>query len=199
MKTTPVDKQQLDGLSDETLIQLALDGKELAYTLLVRRHERLVRHVLQRYFTDTDAVKDVQQETFAKAFRMLHRFRGDSKFSTWLCKIAMSQAVNRLRSRRYAAWDALDDALAHWQEDLDRQEAALGKREGQRLLRQAVQRLNPNDATALDLFYFREQSIEEIGRITGWTNNNIKSRLSRARQRLHGLLTKEGIDIGYFG
>jgi RNA polymerase sigma-70 factor (ECF subfamily) len=73
----------------------------------------------------------------------------------------------------------------------------LEKQETGELLRQALGQLSPQDATALDLFYFREQSIEEIGQITGWTASNIKSRLSRARQRLHNVLVNEGLAAEY--
>lgn len=196
MKTT--DHNNHRQLPDETLLRLVLDGEEAACTILVQRYERLVRYVLQRYLTDDEAVKDVVQDTFVKAFRALPGFRGDSKFSTWLCKIAISLAISRLRSKRHATWDTLEDTLAYWEADIQHQEQALEKQEARRLLRQAVSQLNPHDATALDLFYFREQSIEEIGQLTGWTTTNIKSRLSRARQRLHGALLKEGLGAEFF-
>ncbi len=180
-------------LTDETLICLALSGQQEAYTMLVHRHERLLRFVLQRYLTDPEAVREVVQDAFVRAFRALPGFRGDSKFSTWLTRIAISQALNRLRSKRYTAWDSLEDTLLQKEEDYHSHETALEKQEMSRLLRRVIRQLGPNDATALELFYFREQSIEEIGQITGWTASNIKSRLSRARQRLQGALRKEGL------
>lgn len=198
MKTIVNTENRLSQLDDNNLIRLVLSGQEEAYTEVVRRYQRLIRHVLQRYLTDPEAVQEVTQDTFLRAFRALPGFRGDSKLSTWLSRIAISQAVSRLRSRKYAAWDPIEDTLARWETDLHDSEKALEKQESSRLLRQAVQRLNPNDATALELFYFREQSIEEIGQITGWTATNIKSRLSRARQRLQGALLKEGLHAGYF-
>ncbi|MCK6691223.1 MAG: sigma-70 family RNA polymerase sigma factor [Thermoanaerobaculia bacterium] len=198
MKTIVKTENRLSQLDDNTLICLVLSGQEEAYTEVVRRYQRLIRHVLQRYLTDPEAVEEVTQDTFLRAFRAMPGFRGDSKLSTWLSRIAISQAISRLRSRKYAAWDSIEDTLAHWEMDLHDSEKALEKQESNRLLRQAIQRLNPNDATALELFYFREQSIEEIGRITGWTATNIKSRLSRARQRLQGALLKEGLHAEYF-
>lgn len=185
-------------LSDEQLISLVMSGQQQAYTALVHRHERLLRFVLQRYFSDPEAVKEVVQDTFLRAFRSLSNFRGESKFSTWISKIAVSLAINRLRLRRYAAWDALEDTQIFGQEDVVDSDIHLEKQENSQLLRQAILRLSPQDATALELFYFREQSIEEIGQITGWTTSNIKSRLSRARQRLHGVLVNEGLHAEYY-
>lgn len=173
-------------------------GQQQAYTALVHRHERLLRFVLQRYLSDREAVREVIQDTFMRAFRALPDFRGESKFSTWLSKIAVSLAINRLRVKRYSPWASLDDTLKIWENDLHDNEALLEKQESGQLLRQALLQLCPQDATALELFYFREQSIEEIGHLTGWTSSNIKSRLSRARQRLQKVLVNEGLHTEYY-
>lgn len=185
-------------LTDEKLIHLVIAGQQQACTVLFKRHERMLRFVLQRYLSDPEAVKEVIQDTFLRAFRALSGFRGESKFSTWLSKIAISVAITRLRTKRYSAWASLEDTLSHWQEDLHDNEIWLEKKETSRLLRQALHQLCPQDATALELFYFREQSIEEIGQLTGWTTSNIKSRLSRARQRLHNVLVSEGLHTVHY-
>lgn len=180
-------------MTDEKLIQLIQAGHQRAFTALVERHERLLRFVVRRYLNDPEAISEVVQDTFMRAFRALPGFRGESKFSTWLSRIAVSIAINRLRVRRYEAWDSLDNAARHLQKTTGDSSQVLEKQENSQLLQQALRRLNPQDATALDLFYFREQSIEEIGQITGWTSSNIKSRLSRARQRLHHVLVSDSL------
>lgn len=188
MKTITSTANPLSHLSDESLIALVLSGQEEAFSVLVHRHNRLLRFILQRYLNDSEAVKDVIQDTFARAFLALPGYRGDSKFSTWLSRIAIRQAATRMRSKRFATWSPIEDATSHWEETLQNNETALEKKESGRLLREAVRNLGRKDATALELFYFREQSIEEIGQITGWTAGNIKSRLARARQRLRNVL-----------
>ncbi|MDO8367019.1 MAG: sigma-70 family RNA polymerase sigma factor [Saprospiraceae bacterium] len=185
-------------LTDETLISLVLSGQESACTILVKRYERLLHSVLQSYLPDYESRQEVIQDTFLRAFRALPGFRGESKFSTWLCKIARSQAISRLRMKRYAAWSSIEGTLSDWEADLHSNEVLLEKQESSQLLRLAVQQLQPNDAKALELFYFYEQSFEEIGALTGWTVSNIKSRLFRARQRLHASLLKEGLQAEYF-
>lgn len=198
MKTVTQTGNRYNQLPDEKLISMVMAGKQQAYTALVHRHERLLRFVLQRYLTDHEAVREVIQDTFMRAFRALPDFRGESKFSTWLSKIAVSLAINRLRVKRYSSWASLDDTLKIWEKDLHDNEVLLEKQESSQLLRQALLQLCPQDATALDLFYFREQSIEEIGHLTGWTTSNIKSRLSRARQRLQKVLVNEGLHTEYY-
>ena len=183
--------------TDEKLIHLAVAGHQQACTILVRRYERLLRTVLQRYLSDPEAVKEVAQDTFVRAFRALPGFRGESKLGTWLCKIAVSLAISRLRLRRYAMWESIDGILPHGHESSHDGDAVLEKKETSQMLRQALRQLSPQDATALELFYFREQSIDEIGHLTGWTRSNVKSRLSRARQRLHSVLVSEGLYTAY--
>jgi RNA polymerase sigma factor (sigma-70 family) len=138
------------------------------------------------------------QDTFLRAYRALDTFRGESKFGTWLGRIAVSLAINRLRTRRYEAWAPIESATDFCVSGVADGGHALEAVESRELLRQALQRLRPCDATALELFYFREQSIEEIGRITGWSSSNTKSRLSRARQRLQSVLIEEGLYTEYY-
>ncbi len=185
-------------LDDDALIRLVLSGQEEACTVLVRRYERLLRSILQRYLSDPGAVQEVIQDSFVRAFRGLPGFRGDSRFSTWLSRIAVWQACSRLRLKRFAPWNALDEAMLHGVSEAHNHERALEKEEASQLLRAAVRRLRPNDAMAIELFYFREQSIEEIRQITGWTEANVKSRLSRARQRLQGALRQDGLSAENF-
>lgn len=185
-------------LTDETLIRLAQDGQEHAYTILVKRHESLLHYVLQSYLPDYGARQEVIQDAFLRAFAALSSFRGESKFSTWLSKIAKSTAISRLQLRRYAAWDSIESCMRDWESDLYANELSIEKQESNEVLQMAVQKLHPNDAIALDMFYFREQSLEEIGQITGWTIPNVKTRLFRARQRLHATLVEEGLQAEFF-
>jgi RNA polymerase sigma factor (sigma-70 family) len=117
--------------------------------------------------------------------RHLDRFRGESKFSTWLSRIAVSQAVNYVRREQRNKWLPLETVAEQGQlEDFK----PLEQHETRQLLEEAFEYLMEQDAIALDLFYFREQSIEEICQITGWTNVNTRSRLMRARTRLRNVL-----------
>ncbi|MCC6283060.1 MAG: RNA polymerase sigma factor [Saprospiraceae bacterium] len=180
-------------LSDEKLIPLIAMNEQQAYTVLMRRYERLVQSVLSRYLSDPEAVKEVMQDTFLRAFRALPDFQGRSKFSTWLYKIAISLAINRLRVKRYMSWQALEDAPFSGNEDYADLSASFEKQETYGLLQNAIRRLNEQDAVALELFYLHEHSVEEIGQMTGWTSSNIKSRLSRARVRLRTVMEREGV------
>lgn len=198
MKTISRTTNPYGKLTDDQLIGLVKTGHQQASAALHGRYEYMIRSILRRYLTDPEAVKEVTQDAFLRAFRKLDGFRGESKFSTWLCRIAVSLAISRQRTRRYAAWTTLDEGIPVNQPDLFDSSRALEQQESSRLLRQALLQLGEQDAIALDLFYFREQSIEEIGQLTGWTQTNVKSRLSRARQRLQQVLVQRGLHTEYW-
>lgn len=177
-------------LSDEKLITLISMNQQQAFTELMRRYERLVRSVLSRYLSDPEAVKEVTQDTFLRAYRALPDFQGKSKFSTWLYKIAVSSAINRMRIKRYNAWMPLEDASGFFAQEQTDHVVSYEKQETYRHLKSAIRRLDRLDAVALELFYLREQSVEEIVQLTGWTTSNTKSRLSRARVRLRDVMER---------
>jgi RNA polymerase sigma-70 factor (ECF subfamily) len=196
MKTTPVSFFIQDS-SDEELIQLVLSGCDPAFNILIQRYERLVIFIVKRYIVDYRGVEEVVQDVFIKTYRHLDRFRGESKFSTWLSRIAVSQAVNYIRREHRNKWLPIESLVEQAQLDDFK---PLEQHETRQLLEQALQCLMEQDAIALDLFYFREQSIEEICQITGWTNVNTRSRLTRARARLRNVLNMPPIreELNYF-
>ncbi len=177
-------------LSDESLIEMALRGSQQAYSLLAYRHEALLRSVIRRYFSDPNEVEETLQDTYIRAFQSMHSFRGDCKFSSWLYRIAFSVAINRLKSNQRHA-QRMDGSigpdslgLAYTPEEMNRVE----KEETRRWLLQAMSLLSGHDAWVLQLFYLEEQSIQEICKASGWTESNVKSKLSRARQRLRSII-----------
>lgn len=178
-------------LTDEKLITLVTMNQQPAFTTLMHRYERLVASVIQRYLNDPEAVKEVVQDTFLRAYRALPDFQGKSKFSTWLYKIAVSAAVSRLRTRRYAAWQPLEDAWTSFQYDQTDHALHYEKQDTYSHLKNAMRRLDQHDAIALELFYLREQSLEEIVQLTGWSASKTKSRLCRARTKLKEVLCLE--------
>lgn len=177
-------------LTDEKLITLVTMNQQLAFTTLMHRYERLVASVVQRYISDPEAVKEVVQDTFLRAYRALPDFQGKSKFSTWLYKIAISAAISRIRTRRYAAWQPIEEAMEYHSYDQTDHALHFEKQDTYSHLKNAMRRLDQHDAIALELFYLREQSLEEIVQLTGWTTSKTKSRLCRARTKLREVLSE---------
>lgn len=78
--------------SDVMLVERAVAGDQGAFELLVIKYQRRIQRLIGRMVRDVDLVEDIAQETFIRAYRALHQFRGDAQFYTWLYRIAVNTA-----------------------------------------------------------------------------------------------------------
>ncbi len=86
-------------MTDEQIVQRTVQGEIQAFGLLVRRWEKKVYGLSLRMLGHTEDAKDVSQEIFLTVYRNLSKFRGESRFSSWLYRIALNCCHNRLRER----------------------------------------------------------------------------------------------------
>src|SRR5438445_12487103 len=89
-----------EALPDEELVRRARDRDEAAVRVLTRRHNRRLYRIARSILRNDGEAEDVVQETYVRAFTHLEQFRGDSSLSTWLSRIAMNEALGRLRRQR---------------------------------------------------------------------------------------------------
>jgi RNA polymerase sigma-70 factor (ECF subfamily) len=82
--------------SDLMLVERAVAGDQRAFELLVIKYQRRIERLIARMVRDVDLVEDIAQETFIRAWRALHQFRGDAQFYTWLYRIAVNTAKKAL-------------------------------------------------------------------------------------------------------
>ena len=82
--------------SDHLLVERAVAGDQRAYELLVVKYQRRIERLIARMVRDVDLIEDIAQETFIRAWRALHQFRGDAQFYTWLYRIAVNTAKKTL-------------------------------------------------------------------------------------------------------
>jgi RNA polymerase sigma-70 factor (ECF subfamily) len=187
-------QQQQDDIS---IIQEVLKGKQQAYTLLVEKYQGYVFTLVLRYVTDRNQAEEVAQDVFVKAYRCLADFKGNSKFSTWLYAIVHTTCLSHLRKKRDETVllenDQLLSAAMHLQSH-DGADNKLEQKNRKQLLEKAIATLSAEDAQVITLFYLADQSLEEIGKITGVPAATVKARLFRARQRLRTLLETKFIN-----
>ena len=173
---------------DIDIIRTVLSGRQQAYTLLVERYQKYVFTLTLRFVGDRELAEELAQDVFVKAYRSLADYRGESKFSTWLYTIVHSICISALRKKQHPV--VLTEDLTTTYAAIDNQtQKLLDTRSDKAQLTTAISLLDPTDAEVIILFYQAEQSIEEIGHITGQTPGSIKVRLHRARQRLRNILT----------
>src|SRR5687768_2554826 len=82
------------------LVELALTGDSAAFAAIIRQHNRRLYRVVRGIVRNADEAEDIVQETYVRAYAALGRFRGESSLSTWLTRIALNEALGRVRDRR---------------------------------------------------------------------------------------------------
>jgi len=177
-------------LSDDTLIQQALSGRQSAYAILVKRYEQFVFTLALRTVKNREDAHEVAQDAFMRAFRYLKDFRGDSKFSTWLYKIVYTTALNHLRKNKPEIL-SIDNSEHNMQLEASAYPDAsvsMERHDRKHSVQQAIELLPPDDATIITLFYLYEHNLDEICQMMDLTMTNAKTKLCRARQRLKNIV-----------
>tara|TARA_B100000795_G_scaffold67648_1_gene46570 strand:+ start:3939 stop:4499 length:561 start_codon:yes stop_codon:yes gene_type:complete len=173
-------------MSECTLIKKVQEGDSSAFSELVDQNKNLVYSIVLRMVKNQEDAEEVAQDAFIKAFHQIKKFRGDSKFSTWIYKIAYFCAVDHLRKRKQL--NSSIDLISIASDD-DSVLDNIHKAEKKEYLNQAIAYLKPIDRNLISMHYMQELSIEEIEKVTLFSHSNIKVKLMRIRKQLNGILT----------
>lgn len=174
-------------------------GDPAVFETLVRQQGPRLLSATRRILGNDDEAREAVQEAFISAFRARATFSADARVSTWLHRIAVNAALNRLRTRRRRPEESLDDLQPHflpnghyaeqfpsWTEPAD---VALSRKETAALVRQSINDLPDSFRTVLMLRDIEGLSTEETASLLKISANAVKLRLHRARMALRSLLT----------
>jgi RNA polymerase sigma-70 factor (ECF subfamily) len=179
------------GDDDRRLVADVLAGRAGAFEQLVREHQGLCWHIVQRMVRHPEDTRELCQETFLRVHRSLHQYRFDAPLKAWIGQVAWSIARRHLERKRIPIVDAVDDEGASLLDNIgdghDLQ-GAFADGQSQALLHAAIARLPPLQRTILTLYHLDEVPIGDIAGITGLAEGTIKSHLFRSRKRLRELL-----------
>jgi len=190
----------LDSLDDFALIERARRRDGAALRLIMERHNRRLYRVARSVLGDDAESEDVVQETYLRAFTHLDGFRGEARLATWLTRIALNEALERLRKRRpfteLKHIDAIDEqgearviVLPGARQEGD-PEAAAARAEIRRLIERAVDRLPDPFRIVFVLRDIEEMSVEATAGQLGLRPETVKTRLHRARRLLRRSLDR---------
>ena len=178
--------------SDEMLLESIADGNRTAmHTLYCRHNVRIYRFVL-RIVRDTTQAEDLVSQVFLDVWRTARQFEGRSQVSTWLLSIARFKALTSLRQRRHEDIDQED--VLEIADQADTPEASLERSTTSAILRACVAKLSPAHREIINLVYYHEKSVEEVGEIIGIPQSTVKTRMFYARKQLADLLRGAGVD-----
>jgi RNA polymerase sigma-70 factor (ECF subfamily) len=167
-------------LDESLLVSQIAAGEQDLFRLLVSRYQREVHAMGLSFFHNREDAADFTQDVFIKAYGNLGRFRGSARFSTWLYRIAYNTAVNGITRRKEYRSLAEEDAPRD-----ERTPEGLTIREAARTaVQNAVAELPEKYRICVDLFFFYDRSLREIGEITGIPENTVKSHVFRAKKLL---------------
>jgi len=184
--------------TDAELVRGALDGSQAAFKEIVVRYQRQVFGVIARVVRDEGRAEELAQDTFVRAFRALHTYDQQRRFSAWLLTVAHHLAIDEVRKCEVTTVP-LDAPLRDDRQPLqipDRStpppNAELERAELAKVLRTAISRLRPEYRELVTLKYEQEMEYHEIAEITGLPAGTIKSSLHRARKELADELERLG-------
>lgn len=169
------------------VVQAILAGDKNRFAEVVEQHKNLVYSILLRMTDDHDEANDLAQEVFIKVFRQLKQFKGKSKLSTWIYKIAYFHGLSYLRKRKRWFTDANNVEIQA--SDNINEEIALDELKGH--VSECIRSLKPLERTAITLFYLEEMQVKEVAEIMNITESYVKVTVHRAKQSLKEMIKKE--------
>lgn len=183
-------------MASQDIIQQIVDGDESGWSQLIEKHQEAVFRLVYLILGDADDAQDVTQEAFIRAYNNINRFDPDRPLRPWLYRIASRLAYNHHRSlgRRWAALKRFGRIKP---EESEHPEALSIQQMEAQTLREAVARLKRQDQEVLFLRYFLDLSIDETAESLDLPVGTVKSRQSRALDRLKGVIQREYPSLEY--
>ena len=188
---------------ESKLIERLVARDERAFSEMVRLYERRVFALVLRMLGNAAEAEEMAQEVFVQVFKAIGSFRGESKLSTWIYRIAINLCKNRakyLKVRHSNEQDELDEVAERQHlggkasanvAQLERPDEMIAAREVERIVQRSIAKLDDTFRECLVLRDVEELSYEEIGEITSLPEGTVKSRIFRARAMLREMVERE--------
>ncbi len=196
-----------DTTLESELIARVLQGEKEVFYELIRAHEKSVYLTAYSVLQNSGDAEEVSQEAILKAFRHLADFRGESRFGTWLVKIALNEARMHLRKQHRHMWESMEcqneedesdyipEEFGDWREIPSE---ALERKEIREVISNAVAALPEIYREVIALRDIRQMSVAETAEVLGVSKQVVKTRLVRARLRLRDLVAPVTTSHGLF-
>lgn len=174
---------------DNYYIDRILKGDANAYASLVNKHKNLVFTIAVKILKNREDAEELAQDVFIKAFEVLNTFKKESKFSTWLYRIAFNMAVSKTRKKKLPTVNLETEIIENFSiDDIVPDMQELSNEEQKNCIEKALNVLPYEENIIITLFYYDDKSIEEISEITSLTISNVKVKLHRIRKKLYSII-----------
>lgn len=179
--------------TEAQLIERILAGEWRNFAILVDKYEAKVLSYTNYLMNNREDAEELVQDTFVKAYRSLHQFRGEASFSTWLITIAHRNCLSHFRRKQLSkvSLDSLENERFANLENGPTELLDLDDRKN--VLAIALGKLKLDERSTVTLFYYNELSLQEVSEVTGLTLSNVKVLLFRSRKKLLEILNGMGV------
>jgi RNA polymerase sigma factor (sigma-70 family) len=180
-------------MDDRALINRLKQGDEEAFREVVRRHQSLVLNCAYKFLRNTESAEDLTQEVFVEVFESIGSFRAEAQLSTWIYRITVTKALNKIKSlkrkRRFAALLSLSGDLDQPLQDPSMPDTVLENWERAGILTRALEKLPTNQRIAFTLSRVEGMSYEQIAKVMNTSLPSVESLIHRARLNLRKKLS----------
>ena len=178
--------------NDQTYIDKVLKGDTNAFSILVEKYKTMVFTLALKMVKSREEAEEISQDTFIKAFKNLNKFKGDSKFSTWLYKIGYRTCLDSLKKNKEKYnTDTIDEITINKIKSTEGVLEGIERKERAEVINTCMLSLPEDERAVLWMFYFEELSLKEIIELTEFSEANVKVKLHRARKRLLTIVEKK--------
>lgn len=179
-------------IEDQHYIDLIKKGNLNAFTHLVNRYKDMVFTLSLKMVNNKEEAEEIAQDTFIKVFNSLHKFKGDSKFSTWIYRITYNTCLDRIRkNKKEKTVSYIEDFSEHQTKAIETIFDSIDENERNKAIEDCLKELPPEDAFILILYYFDDKSIDEISKVINASVDNIKVKLFRIRKKVAVIFKKK--------
>jgi RNA polymerase sigma factor (sigma-70 family) len=182
------DKKLNIASSDEELISSFLNGDKTAFNFIVRKYQKKVYIIIRKMVLDHDDADDITQEVFLKIYRSLGDFRGDSKFFTYIYKIAVNFSLNHLNRNKKILSRKSDIDNAFISSDDKIADELMISKDRTRLIEEAIETLPAQQRAVFNMRYYDNLSYEDISNILNKSVGGMKANYFHAIKRLEKFL-----------
>jgi RNA polymerase sigma-70 factor (ECF subfamily) len=171
--------------NDQLYIAKVINGDSNSFAYLVDSYKDMVYSLAYKMTKNKEESEEVSQDTFIKAYKNLNKFKGESKFSTWLYRIAYHTSLDQIKkNKNNNATFEIHEVTLNQIQSADDILQGIERKERAKIMDECLLRLPEEERSILWMFYYDELSLKEIIEVTSLTEANVKVKLHRARKRL---------------
>ena len=167
-------------------IERVLKGDTQYFSYFVDKYKDIVYSIAFKVLRNREDAEEMAQESFVKAFKSLHTFKGSAKFSTWLYRITYNSCISETRKKKFKFVSTDDVQVSDEPEEMNLD--GIPEENRAKYVKAALDKLPEDEYLLILLYYFEDKSIEEIGEIKRMSESNVKIKLFRARKKLYKIL-----------